>query len=79
MEEIAGGRLIQVVVETEAIATLLLKNKCFNERITMIPMNKIEPYMPSQEIIDYVAQVTGGKAVHAVSLVKYQLALEKTM
>ena len=45
----------------------------------MIPMNKVQPFMPSQDIIDYVAQITGGKAIHAFSLVKYQLALEKTM
>ncbi len=45
----------------------------------MIPMNKIQPWMPSQETLDYVAQVTQGKAVHAVSLIKASIALEKTM
>jgi structural maintenance of chromosome 2 len=70
LEEIAQGKLFQVVVETEQAATLLLKHNCFKDRVTLIPVNKIQAYMPSNDVLEYVAKVTEGKAQHAVSLVK---------
>jgi structural maintenance of chromosome 2 len=42
-------------------------------------MNKIMPHMPTKETLDYVAQVTQGKAVHAATLVKAALQLERTI
>ena len=79
LEEIAGGRLYNVVVETEAIATVMLKQRCFRGRQTLIPNNKINVREIPQEIIDYVTKVTDGKAVFAMNLIKYNLALEPSM
>lgn len=72
--------MFQVVVESEQAATLLLKNNCFRDRVTLIPMNKIQAYMPSNDVLEYVAKVTDGKAQHAVSLVKSNhVQLEKCL
>jgi len=66
LEEVAGGRLYSVIVETEAVATNLLKRGCFRQRETLIPNNKIQARDIPKELTDYVASVTNGKAIHAL-------------
>jgi structural maintenance of chromosome 2 len=41
LEEVAGGKLFSVVVETEAIASNLLKRNSFGKAVCLIPNNKI--------------------------------------
>lgn len=45
----------------------------------LIPNNKISSREVPQELINYVTQMTDGKAVHALQLIKYNLALEPSM
>ncbi len=35
--------------------------------------------MPTKEIIEYVGQITSGRAVHALQLVKYNYNVEKSV
>ena len=79
LEEVAQARLFSVVVETEAVGTALLKRKCFEGREVLIPNNKIQTRDVPRELIEYVGSITDGKAVHALSLVKFNLAVEKSM
>ena len=79
LEEVAGGRLYSVVVETEAVASILLKQRCFRHREVLIPSNKIQAREVSREIIDYVTKMSEGKAVFALQTIKYPYDLEATM
>jgi structural maintenance of chromosome 2 len=51
LEEVAQGRLYQIVVDTDSIAAVLLKHNCFPERETLIPNNKIQAVQVPQDII----------------------------
>ena len=42
LEEVASGKLWSVVVETEAIASALLKRNSFGKSVCLIPNNKIQ-------------------------------------
>lgn len=79
LEEVAGGKLWSVVVETEAIASSLLKRNCFGKAVTLIPNNKIQSRDVPQDLLDYVSSVTGGKAIHALQLVKFNLNVEQSL
>ena len=79
LEEVAGGKLYSIVVETEAVGTTLLKRNCFDGREVLIPNNKIACRDVPRELLDYVGSVTDGKAVHALSLIKFNLAVENSM
>ena len=41
LEEVAGNRLYSVIVDTEAVASVMLKKRCFKHREVLIPNNKI--------------------------------------
>ena len=79
LEEVAGGKLFSVVVETEAIATNLLKRNSFGRHEVLIPNNKITSRELPRELLEYVASVTGGKAIHAIQLVKFNLNIENSL
>lgn len=66
LEEVAGGRLYSVIVETEEVATVMMKRRCFKHREVLIPNNKISSREVPKELIDYVTQVTEGRAIHAL-------------
>ena len=73
LEEVAGGKLYSIVVETEAVGTALLKKNCFDGREVLIPNNKIACREVPREPLEYVQSVTEGKATHALSLIKFQM------
>jgi structural maintenance of chromosome 2 len=79
LEEVAGGKLWSVIVETEAIASTLLKRNAFGRLVTIIPNNKIQSREVPKELLDYVTSVTAGKAIHALQLVKFNLNVENSI
>lgn len=79
LEEVAASRLYSVIVETDAVATIMLKKRCFRHREVLIPNNKIASRDVPREIIDYVTQITDGKAIHAFQAIKFPIALEPAM
>ena len=50
LEVAAGGKLYQVVVDTDRTAKSLLKNGKLKKRVTIIPLNKVTSNMPSKEV-----------------------------
>lgn len=79
LEAIAGNKLYYIVVDNDQIASVLLKNNAFKNRINLIPNNKIENKEPKKEIVDYVRNVTRGKAKFGLELIKYHMHVENTM
>lgn len=42
LEQCAGGRIYNVVVDNENTAKLLMKKECFNYHVNLMPNNKIQ-------------------------------------
>lgn len=50
LEIAAGGRLYNVVVENETVGKDLLQHGRLKKRVTIIPLNKINPYRMSAQV-----------------------------
>lgn len=71
LEICAGGKLYNVIVEDEKVAAALLGNKnSLKKRVTLLPLNKIQPYSISNEVSRYctVSSVDQGDADHVLLL-----------
>lgn len=79
LEVAAGGRLYNVVVRDEKTASLLLDHGRLTRRITFIPLNKIQSRSISNDKIELVKSITGGRAVLALSLVQSTSEVRKAM
>ncbi|SPN99651.1 probable chromosome segregation protein cut14 [Cephalotrichum gorgonifer] len=71
LEICAGGRLYNVVVDTEVTGTQLLKNGKLRKRVTIIPLNKISAFKASAQAIATAQKIAPGKVDLALSLVGY--------
>lgn len=54
VEVAAGGKLFNVVVETEEVGKLLLSKGQLKKRVTIIPLNKIKSESLSEKVCNYV-------------------------
>lgn len=71
LEICAGGRLYNVVVDTEVTGTQLLQGGKLRKRVTIIPLNKIAAFRASAEKIGAAQRIAPGKVDLALSLVGY--------
>jgi structural maintenance of chromosome 2 len=71
LEICAGGRLYNVVVDTEVTGTELLQNGKLKKRVTIIPLNKIAAFKASAEKIGAAQRIAPGRVDLALSLVGY--------
>lgn len=71
LEICAGGRLYNVVVDTEVTGTQLLKGGKLRKRVTIIPLNKIAAFKASAQTIATAQRIAPGKVDLALSLVGY--------
>lgn len=51
LEVCAGGKLYQVVVESQEVATQLLQKGKLRRRVTIIPLNKINAFKVQAEVL----------------------------
>jgi len=58
---------------------MLLKYNSFSYRVNLIPNNKIESKEVKKEVVDYVRNVTRGKAKFGLELIKFHIHVENTM
>lgn len=71
LEICAGGRLYNVVVDTEVTGTQLLQGGKLRQRVTIIPLNKIAAFRASAQTIATAQKIAPGKVDLALSLVGY--------
>ncbi|KAH8804996.1 hypothetical protein F5884DRAFT_822869 [Xylogone sp. PMI_703] len=71
LEICAGGRLYNVVVDTEVTGTQLLQKGKLRKRVTIIPLNKIAAFRASSQKIGAAQKIAPGKVNLALSLVGY--------
>lgn len=80
LEAAAGGKLYNVVIDTENTGKQLLQNGNLQRRVTFIPLNKIQPNVVSPSVRHAAARVVGKEnAELALSLVDYDKELKSAM
>ncbi|KAI9843099.1 MAG: Structural maintenance of chromosomes protein 2 [Thelocarpon superellum] len=79
LEICAGGRLYNVVVDTEATGTQLLQHGKLRKRVTIIPLNKIAAFRASAEKIGAAQKLAPGKVDLALSLLGYDQEVSAAM
>ncbi|KAK9329911.1 RecF/RecN/SMC [Lipomyces starkeyi] len=79
LEICAGGRLYNVVVDTEVTGTQLLEKGNLPKRVTIIPLNKIAAFTASAEKIGAAKSLAPGKVDLALSLVGYDEEVSRAM
>ncbi|XP_047316147.1 structural maintenance of chromosomes protein 2-1 [Impatiens glandulifera] len=80
LEVVAGGKLYNVVVDTEETGKYLLQNGNLRRRVTIIPLNKIQSYPLNPNVQSAAENLVGrGNAAVALSLVEYDKELKNAM
>uniref|UniRef100_A0ACB8ET47 Structural maintenance of chromosomes protein 2 n=1 Tax=Sphaerodactylus townsendi TaxID=933632 RepID=A0ACB8ET47_9SAUR len=80
LEVVAGGRLNNVVVDTEVTGKKLLERGELKRRYTFIPLNKISAKCVGREAIKSAKNLVGEDNAHlALSLVGYDSEVQKAM
>ncbi|KIY73698.1 condensin complex subunit SMC2 [Cylindrobasidium torrendii FP15055 ss-10] len=79
LETAAGGRLFQVIIDDERVGKALLTQCKLGKRTMFIPLNKIESKSITKPQETMVRNQTQGKAVLALSLIKYPEELAPAM
>ncbi|GAB1318930.1 Structural maintenance of chromosomes protein 2 [Madurella fahalii] len=79
LEICAGGRLYNVVVDTEVTGTQLLQGGKLRKRVTIIPLNKIAAFRASAQTIATAQRICPGKVDLALSLVGYDEEVSAAM
>ena len=78
LEVTAGGKLYNVVVDTEKTAKAVLQNGKLKRRVTIIPLNKIARKHVSDEKLK-LAQSFGADVTTAINLIGYPEEVEAAM
>jgi structural maintenance of chromosome 2 len=79
LEICAGGRLYNVVVDSEVTGTQLLQKGKLRKRVTIIPLNKIAVFKASAQTIATAQNIAPGKVDLALSLVGYDKQVASAM
>ncbi|OCU00726.1 structural maintenance of chromosomes protein 2 isoform X1 [Xenopus laevis] len=80
LEVVAGGRLYNVVVDTEVTGKKLLEKGELKRRFTIIPLNKISARCLGKDTVNVAKNLVGADNVNlALSLVGYESELQKAM
>lgn len=79
LEVLAGGKLYQLVVDSDATGKALLANGQLRQRVTIIPLNRVQSRSASTQQQAAAASVSGGSAKLALSLVGYDGELTAAM
>ncbi|KAG9259275.1 condensin complex component SMC2 [Emericellopsis atlantica] len=79
LEICAGGRLYNVVVDTEVTSTQLLQKGKLRKRVTIIPLNKIAAFKASAQTIANAQNLAPGKVDLALSLIGYDEEVSAAM
>ncbi|KAL4421732.1 hypothetical protein ABPG77_002348 [Micractinium sp. CCAP 211/92] len=79
LEVVAGGKLYQVVVDSEATAKALLARGQLRQRVTIIPLNKVSGREVAAPAVAAARRLAGDKAQPALELVGYDAELSSAM
>ena len=75
----AGGKIRNVVCANERLASEILKAKVLRERVTFMPLNRIQFRKVDRKIVDEISKLTDGSAKLALDLIDYEPKYEAVM
>ncbi|KAK6353242.1 Structural maintenance of chromosomes protein 2 [Orbilia brochopaga] len=79
LEICAGGRLYNVVVDSEVTGAQLLEKGRLRKRVTIIPLNKINAMRAAHEKVESAHKLAPGKVHLALSLIGYSEEVSRAM
>lgn len=79
LEQLAGGRLYNIVTDNEKTSGLLLSRRCFDGNNTFIPLNKIFYKEIPDNIKKLIRDAVGDDAILAIDLIKFDKELTPAM
>ncbi|KAJ9427791.1 structural maintenance protein [Fusarium oxysporum] len=79
LETCAGGRLFNVVVDSDVTGTQLLQKGKLRKRVTIIPLNRIAALKASAETVATAQTIAPGKVNLALSFVDYDNEIATAM
>uniref|UniRef100_A0A8C5TL28 Structural maintenance of chromosomes protein n=1 Tax=Malurus cyaneus samueli TaxID=2593467 RepID=A0A8C5TL28_9PASS len=80
LEAVAGGKLYNIIVDTEVTAKKLLENGELKHRYTIIPLNKISARCVQEDTVKLAQSLAGEGNLHlALFLIEYESELQKAM
>ncbi|KAF3508686.1 hypothetical protein F2Q69_00007803 [Brassica cretica] len=80
LEVTAGGKLFNIVVDTEDTGKQLLQKGDLRRRVTIIPLNKIQSHLVPSRVQQAAVRLVGkGNAELALSLVGYSAEIKNAM
>lgn len=79
IEVCAGGKLYNVVVDTDATASEIIGDKRVRNRVTCIPLNKIQSGSISTKVLNQIAKVAGEDAQLALNLTEFNPDMKAAM
>ncbi|NXB39724.1 SMC2 protein, partial [Eulacestoma nigropectus] len=80
LEAVAGGRLYNIIVDTEVTGKKLLEKGELKHRYTIIPLNKISARCVQEDTVKLAQSLAGRANLHlALSLIVYESELQKAM
>ncbi|NWT67502.1 SMC2 protein, partial [Prunella himalayana] len=80
LEAVAGGKLYNIIVDTEVTGKKLLEKGELKHRYTIIPLNKISARCVQEDIVKLAQSLAGRDNMHlALSLIGYESELQKAM
>lgn len=72
LEQVAGGKLFNIIVDTETTSSLLLSRKCFDYGVILIPNNKITEKSIPADKMRMIQEIAGNEAKLAIDLIKFE-------
>ncbi|NWW07406.1 SMC2 protein, partial [Oreocharis arfaki] len=80
LEAVAGGKLYNIIVDTEVTGKKLLEKGELKHRYTIIPLNKISARCVKEDTVKLAQSLAGHANLHlALSLIVYESELQKAM
>lgn len=80
LETTAGGKLFNVVVDSDTTGKILLESGSLRRKVTIIPMNKIKANVISERTIKMAREIVGhDKVFSALSLIEYDPVYKSVM
>jgi len=71
LEQVAGGKLFNIIVDTETTSSLLLSRRCFDYGVILIPNNKITEKAIPADKMRMIQDIAGNDAKLAIDLIKF--------
>ena len=79
IEQVAGGKLYNIIVDNENTSSILLNRKCFDYGVVLIPLTKINPKIISIEKKKLIENSVNNEAHLALDLIEFNPEFQKAM